>query len=70
MGYAQDMALEKYPPGTDIQMLESHDPEGAIPKLWRGTVLSVTPEGLLMVRWWDSSRLSKVDIARDAVDTA
>ena len=69
-GYAYEMANEKYPVGTDIQMLESKDPAGTVPRLWIGKVIKIDELGNLVVRWQDSGRISKVDIARDGIDTA
>ena len=69
MTFAQDMAREKYPEGTRVQMLEPKDPLHQVPPLTYGKVIGVDEFGNIKVMW-DTGRITMVDIARDGLDAA
>jgi hypothetical protein len=62
------MAAERYPVGTRIVMVESHDPDGTVPVGYEGRVNEITPEGELLVHWTFTGRISRVNITRDHID--
>lgn len=67
MTYAAQMAAERYPVGSKIIMMESHDPDRPVIAGTRGTVADITADGQLRVIW-SSGRMSHVDMVRDRID--
>jgi len=65
--YAEQMAMDKYPPGTTVVMVADNNPDSAIAEGTKGTVRRITQDGLLQVVWSTGAN-SFVDMVRDRIE--